>query len=68
MVYLKIKENTQQAKAFIELAKTMSFIEFVELDKKNKLLSEIESGLKEVKQMQDGKIKKKTLKQMLNGE
>jgi hypothetical protein len=36
------------------------------MDKKQKLLSEIESGLKEVKLMQEGKLKKKTLKEMLN--
>jgi hypothetical protein len=34
--------------------------------RKHKLLSEIESGLKEVKLMQEGKIKKKSLKEIFN--
>ena len=29
-MYLRINENTNQAKAFIELAKTLSFVEIVE--------------------------------------
>jgi hypothetical protein len=37
------------------------------MDKKEKLLSDIKAGLKEVKLMQEGKIKKKTLKEMLDG-
>jgi hypothetical protein len=35
--------------------------------RKQKLLSEIETGLKEVKLIQEGKIKKKSLKEMLHG-
>jgi len=38
MVYLKVKDSTTQAKAFIELAKTMNFVEFVE-DKKKTIYS-----------------------------
>jgi len=67
MLVLKVKNNTKQAQAFIKLSKTMDFIEFVELDKSSILLSEIEIGLKEVKQMQKGEIPKKTLKEMLDG-
>jgi len=64
MVYLKIKENTAEAKLMIEFLKSQPWVEIIE---KNKLLEEIEISLKEVKLMNDGKIKKKSLKQMLNG-
>jgi len=30
MVYLKVKENTAQARIFLEFIKTMPFVEFVE--------------------------------------
>jgi len=32
MIYLKVKENSTQAKIFIEFARTMSFIDVVEED------------------------------------
>ena len=68
MLYLRIKENSQQAKLFALYAKSLPFVEFVDIENsKSKLLSEIEAGLKDVKLMQDGKLKKKTLKEMLNG-
>ena len=51
---------------YICIEKLLIFAEMAR-DKKNKLLSEIEAGLKDVKLMQDGKLPKKTLKQMLNG-
>lgn len=67
MVHIKIKENSKQAKAFIEFARTMSFIEFVEEQKKEKILNEIREGLKDVKKMRDGKKRKKTASEMLDG-
>jgi len=68
MLYLRIKENTQQAKLFAVYAKSLPFVEIVDIENNNKkLLSEIEAGLKDVKLMQDGQLKKKTLKQMLSG-
>ncbi len=68
MLYIRIKENTQQAKLFAQYVKTLPFVKVIDVkaDKKSKLLAEIEEGLTEVKQMQEGKAKKKTLKQMLN--
>lgn len=68
METIKIKGNTQAAKKFIEFAKTMSFVEFVKKSPKKKILSEIEKGLKEVKKMQEGKLKMKTLNDLLNGQ
>jgi len=38
-----------------------------ENEKENDLMKEIEIGLKQVKQMRDGKLPVRTLKQMLNG-
>jgi len=67
MVHIKIKENSKQAKAFIEFARTMSFIEFVEEQKKEKILNEIREGLKDGKKMRDGKKRKKTAREMLDG-
>lgn len=67
MVHIKIKENSKQAKAFIEFARTMSFIEFVEEQKKEKILNEIREGLKDGKKMRDGKKRKKTASEMLDG-
>ncbi len=32
MIYLKIKGNTEEAKAFVKLAKTMEFVEVIEAD------------------------------------
>lgn len=37
MVTIEIKENSKQAKAFIELAKTLSFVNFKENGKKKPL-------------------------------
>ena len=67
MVQLIIKGKSERAKKFIEFARTMDFIEFVESNKKSKILNEIEAGLKEVKLIQEGKLKKKTLKEVLDG-
>lgn len=67
MLYLKIKENTQQAKAFAEYIKTLPFVEIIEaedFDKitKEELIDAITTSLKEVKSK-----KTKPLKDLLNG-
>jgi hypothetical protein len=36
MIYLKINENTEKAKAFVQLAKTMEFVEVIEDDIPNR--------------------------------
>lgn len=62
MVTFKIKENSRQAKIFLEYIKTLSFVEILSSSEKSSkkekaLLSEIEKGLKEVKDIRDGKVK-----------
>lgn len=62
MVTIKIKQNSKQAKIFLEYVKTLSFVEVIEtiescLENKESLLSDIENGLREVKKIREGKIK-----------
>ena len=62
MVTIKIKQNSKQAKIFLEYVKTLSFVEVIEttescLKNKESLLSDIENGLREVKKIREGKIK-----------
>lgn len=62
MVTFKIKENSRQAKIFLEYIKTLSFVEILSSSEKSSkkekaLLSDIENGLKEVKDIRDGKAK-----------
>lgn len=62
MVTIKIRENSQQAKLFLEYVKSLSFVEFVDTientsKKRKKMLTDIENGLKEVKNIRDGKSK-----------
>jgi hypothetical protein len=64
---LRIKENTQQAKAFAEYIKTLSFVEIIDEEKetvisKEQFLEDIKTSLKEIK---EGKTK--PLKDLLNG-
>ena len=68
MVYLKISEDSKQAKAFLELAKTMPFVEVVENKKKAALLAQIEAGLRDVKEHRDAGKPMKTLKELLGEE
>ena len=49
------------------LLKFANSISEEEVEDNNNLLKEIETGLKQVKQIQKGMLPKKTLKQMLNG-
>ena len=63
MVTIKVRENSRQAKLFLEYVKSLSFVEFLEDTKnktsikKNKFESDIEKGLKEIKSIRDGKSK-----------
>ena len=62
MVAFKIKENSRQARLFLEYIKTLSFVEIlptseVSSKKEKALLADIENGLKEVKDIIEGKIK-----------
>ncbi|MFY7787141.1 MAG: hypothetical protein ACOVQA_04635 [Thermoflexibacteraceae bacterium] len=68
MLYLKIKDNTQQAKAFAEYIKTLPFVEIIEAEDfekitKTQLLDDIKTSLKEVKEKQT-----KPFKDLLDGE
>jgi hypothetical protein len=62
MVTFKIKENSRQAKIFLEYIKTLSFVEILSnseksAEKEKAFLSDIENGLNEVKNIREGKIK-----------
>lgn len=62
MVTFKIKENSRQARIFLEYIKTLSFVEIlstndVSTKKETALLADIEKGLREVKDIREGKIK-----------
>lgn len=61
MVTFKIKENSRQARIFLEYIKTLSFVEIlstndVSTKKEKALLADIERGLREVKDIREGKI------------
>ena len=71
MVTIKIRENSKQAKLFLEYVKSLSFVEFLEdssktTKKKEKLLNDIENGLKEVKNIREGKSKPLTTNDLWN--
>lgn len=62
MVTIKIKQNSKQAKLFLEYVKTLSFVEVVATSsssssRKNSLVADIEKGLQEVKDIREGKVK-----------
>jgi hypothetical protein len=62
MVTVKIDENSEQARLFLEYIKSLSFVEVVTTiekssNKKKVLLSDIEIGLQEIKSIREGKIK-----------
>ena len=67
MLYLRLKENTQQARLFAEYIKTLPFIEIIDIDNSDKVTKEqfiddIKKSLNEVKAK-----KTKPLKHLLNG-
>ena len=62
MVTIKIKQNSKQAKLFLDYVKTLSFVEVIETtessaENKENLLTDIEKGLREVKKIREGKTK-----------
>lgn len=68
MVTIKIKENSLQAKLFLEYVKSLSFVQFVDVEspskKRKKMISDIEKGLEEVKNIRTGKSKALTTKDL----
>ena len=68
MVTIKIKENSLQAKLFLEYVKSLSFVQFVDVEspskKRKKMMSDIEKGLEEVKNIRAGKSKPLTTKDL----
>jgi len=66
MIYLRVKENTQQAKAFAQYAKTLDFVELIEDDEpkitKAQFTEDLKASFREVKQN-----KTKPLSLLLNG-
>jgi hypothetical protein len=72
MVTVKIKENSKQAKVVIEMLKTFDFVDFVDglsrpapIKNNSKLMQDIETGFKQLKQKKEGKLKFNKL--VLNG-
>ncbi|WP_396173518.1 hypothetical protein [Flavobacterium sp.] len=67
MVTVKIKDNSKQAKLLLEYIKGFSFVEFVtdrstkSSLKQEKFLTDIENGLREIKQIREGKVKPLTV-------
>jgi len=59
---LNIREN--KFHAFLEFIKTLDYVEVPEPDKKT--LSELQSSLKQVKMMQEGKIEKQEAQDFLD--
>ena len=62
MVTIKIKQNSKQAKLFLEYVKTLSFVEIVATSsssssRKDGFVADIEKGLQEVKDIREGKVK-----------
>jgi hypothetical protein len=74
MVTIKIKENSKQAKMFLEYAKTLSFVEFVDsgLNKPKMTAEEVafykkfEQAVKQSKEIASGKTKGKSLNEALD--
>ncbi|MEM0541756.1 hypothetical protein WFZ85_03950 [Flavobacterium sp. j3] len=74
MVTVKIKDNSKQAKLLLEYIKGFSFVEFVtdrstkSSSKQEKFLTDIENGLREVKQIREGKVKPLTVSDLWDEE
>lgn len=67
MLYIRIKENTHQAKIFAQYIKTLSFVEIIDIENSDKITKEqfiedIKKSFKEVKAK-----KAKPLKHLLDG-
>jgi hypothetical protein len=74
MVTVKINDNSKQAKLLLEYIKGFSFVEFVtdqstkSSSKNKKFLTDIENGLREVKQIREGKLKPMTVSDLWDEE
>ncbi|WP_396167570.1 hypothetical protein [Flavobacterium sp.] len=76
MVTIKIKENSKQAKMFVEYAKTLSYVEFLETPiqqnkktlslKEKKFLNKLKKTAIEMKQLSSGKTQGQTLQSFLD--
>ena len=76
MVTIKIKENSKQAKMFVEYAKTLSYVEFLETPvQKNKktlslkektFLNKLKKTAIEMKQLSSGQTQGQTLQSFLD--
>jgi hypothetical protein len=76
MVTIKIKENSKQAKMFVEYAKTLSYVEFLETpiqqnkkalsSKEKTFLNRLKKTALEMKQLSSGKTQGQTLQSFLD--
>jgi hypothetical protein len=62
MKHVTLKVTDSKFKAFIEFVKTL---DYVKIDS-GENLADLEKGLKEVKQIQDGKLKSRPVQDLLN--
>jgi hypothetical protein len=62
MVTVRIKETSKQAKLLLEYMKSLDFVEF----ENDSLISQIETGLQQVKFAKDNNAKRKTLAELLD--
>jgi hypothetical protein len=62
MVTVRIKETSKQAKLLLEYMKSLDFVEF----ENDSLISQIETGLQQVKFAKDNNVKRKTLAELLD--
>jgi hypothetical protein len=71
-ITIKINERTKAGKAFMAMmnffrdSKTIEIIDTEMKAKEKAFMKDIENGLKEVKLIQEGKLKAKTLNELLN--
>ena len=59
---LNISDN--KFKSFLELIKTMDYVEVPEVDKES--LEDLQNSINQVKMMQEGKIEKQTVEDFIN--
>ena len=62
MKQVTLKVTDSKFKAFIEFVKTLDYVKI----ESGENLADLEKGLKEVKQIQDGKLKSRPVQDLLN--
>ncbi len=62
MKEIKLKINDSKFKTFVEFVKTLDYVRI----ENNKNLEDLEKGLLELKQIQDGKLKSRPVEDLLN--